>query len=236
MDANFCRPNWQPATLDRIQHIHASEYVEEIKSFAKSGGGRVEQDTVVCEKSFDVALMAAGAVCDAVERIERHEGRRAFCLVRPPGHHALTDRAMGFCLFNNVAVGARVATKEFGLERVLIIDWDVHHGNGTQATFWEDPQVAYFSMHRNPFYPFTGNENEKGAGPGLGATRNLPIPFGMPREVQLAMFKNELTGFADDFKPQLIFISAGFDAHKDDPIGSLGVGDGRLHHDDSNRG
>ncbi len=223
MGGLYYRPNWQPATVERVQLVHAPTYVEEVRAFADSGGGNIEQDTVVSKDSFDVALMAAGAVCDAVERVDRYEDRSAFCIIRPPGHHALPDSAMGFCLFNNVAIGARVATQEFGFERVMIVDWDVHHGNGTQATFWEDPQVAYYSMHRSPFYPRTGEANETGAGAGAGTTCNVPVKFGTSREKQLKTFEQTLTKFAEKIKPELIFISAGFDSHKDDPVGSLGL-------------
>jgi len=127
----------------------------------------VEVDTVVSPATYEVALLAAGCVCDATERIVRGEDTQALCLVRPPGHHALTNRAMGFCIFNNVAVAARTAVDELGLDRVLIVDWDIHHGNGTQAAFWEDPKVGFLSIHRWPFYPGTGDEDETGSGPGL---------------------------------------------------------------------
>ena len=159
------------------------DYVDSIEQFAEhGGGGYIEEDTVVSEKSYEVARMAVGAVCDAVERVVVGEDKTAFCLVRPPGHHAMPDHAMGFCLFNNIAVGARVATQELGVERVLIVDFDVHHGNGTQAMFWEDADVGYFSMHRSPFYPGTGAADEIGAGAGVGTTLNLPVAFGTPRE------------------------------------------------------
>ena len=167
--------------------------------------------------------MAAGAVCDAVERVLKGEDETAFCLVRPPGHHALTDRGMGFCLFNNVAVGSRLAIDELGLDRVMIVDWDVHHGNGTQATFWEDPQVGYFSIHRSPFYPWTGTAEETGVGAARGTTLNLPISFGTPRDEYLETFAEGVERFAAALKPQLILISAGFDAHRLDPVGSLGL-------------
>ena len=203
--------------------MHTTEHVDNVRGFAAAGGGRIEQDTELCPKSFDVALMAAGAVCDAVERIHRKENKLAFCLVRPPGHHAATDHPAGFCLFNNIAVGARIATRELGYERVLIVDWDVHHGDGTQAIFWEDPKVGYFSTHRDPFYPFTGKKTDVGAGAGKGTTRNVPIEFGTAREKQVEMFEEGLSTFAAAIKPQLVMISAGFDAHKDDPIGSLGL-------------
>jgi acetoin utilization deacetylase AcuC-like enzyme len=218
---DLVRPTWSPIMVERLAKVHSLDYVESIRTAAVAGGGYIEPDTVVSSKSFEVALLAAGAVTDAVERVVRGEDRRAFCLIRPPGHHALDCRAMGFCLLNNVALGARVAIDELGLERVLIVDWDVHHGNGTQATFWEDPQVGFFSIHRYPFYPGTGAADETGAGPGLGATVNLPIAFGTPRKEYLAAFTAALERFADKLKPQLVFISAGFDAHRDDPIGSL---------------
>ena len=223
MAESIIRPPWQAATLEKIYLVHTAKYVDDVKRFARTGGGFFDQDTVVSEQSYEVARFAAGAVCDAVARIDRNEDSTAFCLVRPPGHHAMIDHAMGFCLFNNVAIGARVATRELGYQRVLIIDWDVHHGNGTQAIFWEDAQVAYFSMHRAPFYPFTGTIEETGAGDGAGTTKNLPVHFGTSRGEQLRQFEQELVEFADRIKPQLVFISAGFDAHKDDPIGSLGL-------------
>ena len=167
--------------------------------------------------------MAAGAVCDAVVRVVSGEDKTAFCLVRPPGHHAMPDHARGFCLFNNIAVGARVALRELDVERVLIVDFDVHHGDGTQAIFWEDAHVGFFSMHRSPFYPGTGAADEIGAGEGLGMTLNLPIQFGMPRHAQISLFENRLNDFAEKVRPQLVLVSAGFDSHQDDPIGSLGL-------------
>ncbi len=222
-DPQTPRPTWQSITPERLLRIHDAAHVEEVKRFAAAGGGQIEADTVLSPKSYDVAAMAAGAVADAVTRVLGGEADAVLCLVRPPGHHALRDRPMGFCLFNNVAVGARVATSEFGLDRVMIVDWDVHHGNGTQASFWEDPRVGFFSMHRYPFYPGTGSAAETGAGAGLGTTVNLPVAFGTSRREILARFTNTLGEFADRFRPQLILISAGFDAHHQDPIGSLGL-------------
>lgn len=217
------RPPWQPASLERLTRVHEQGYVEALERFAAAGGGRVEADTVVGRRSFEAARVAAGAVADGVTRVLRGETASALCLVRPPGHHALPDHPMGFCLFNNVAVGARVAIDELKLDRVLIVDWDVHHGNGTQAMFWEDPQVAFFSSHRHPFYPGTGDVDETGSGAGLGSIRNMPIRFGTPRQEILAQFTGELEEFADRVRPQLILVSAGFDAHRADPIGSLGL-------------
>jgi acetoin utilization deacetylase AcuC-like enzyme len=168
-------------------------------------------------------LLAAGAATDAVARVLRGEDRTAMCLVRPPGHHALPERPMGFCLFNNIAVAARAAIAEQGLERVLIVDWDVHHGNGTQDMFYADGQIGFFSSHRWPFYPGTGAADETGTGDGLGATRNLPIEFGTPRSQFLARFRLQLEDLAAKLRPQLVLVSAGFDAHREDPIGSLGL-------------
>ena len=146
LDSSCRCPPWEAASVERLSYVHKSEYVESIQQFANDGGGYIDADTIVSEKSYLVARKAAGAVCDAVERVVGGEDKTAFCIVRPPGHHAMPDRAMGFCLFNNVAVGARVATRELGVKRVLIVDFDVHHGNGTQAIFWKAPDVAFFSM------------------------------------------------------------------------------------------
>jgi len=217
------RVQWEPISRRRLARVHSPSYVNEIWSLAKSGGGNIEPDTVVSPDSYDVALMAAGSVCDAVERLVRGEQPNAFCLVRPPGHHAMPGRAMGFCLFNNVATAARVAVDELALDRVLIVDWDVHHGNGTQATFWEDPRVGYLSIHRWPFFPGTGRHDETGAGDGLGTTLNLPVEFGISRRDYLAAFSTAMEAFAQQIQPQLVFISAGFDAHRADPVGSLGL-------------
>jgi len=219
-----CRqPDFQPATRRQLARVHSPAYIDEIWACAKSGGGEIEADTVVSPASYDVALMAAGSVCDAVERLTRGEDRQALCLVRPPGHHALVNRAMGFCLFNNVAVAARGAIDALGLDRVLIVDWDIHHGNGTQATFWNEPRVGFLSIHRWPFYPGTGDADETGAGDALGTTLNLPIAFGTPRKEYLAAFSANLEKFADRIKPQLILLSAGFDTHRLDPVGNLGL-------------
>jgi acetoin utilization deacetylase AcuC-like enzyme len=222
-DKEVTRPLWQPVSLQRLLGVHEAAHIASVKQFAAAGGGAIEADTIVSDRSFDVALMAAGAVADAVTQVVGGNADSALCLVRPPGHHALSDRPMGFCLFNNVALGARVAQRELGLDRLLIVDWDVHHGNGTQAIFWEDPQVGFFSMHRYPFYPGSGAESETGGGAGLGATWNLPIRMGTPRAEILSRFAAELQRFAARLKPQLVLISAGFDAHRLDPIGSLGL-------------
>jgi acetoin utilization deacetylase AcuC-like enzyme len=217
------RPDFAPVSLARLERVHPPDYVDHVRRFAAAGGGHLDSDTVVSEASFDVARLAAGAVCDAVERVVRGEDRRAFCLVRPPGHHALANRAMGFCLFANVAVGARLAIDELGLSRILIVDWDVHHGNGTQDLFWTDGQVGFMSIHRYPFYPGTGAADETGSGAGLGKILNLPIAYGTSRSDFLAIFTAGLQSLAERIRPELVLISAGFDAHRLDPIGSLGL-------------
>ena len=165
-----CRqPEFQPVSRQRLARVHSPAYIDEIWAYAKSGGGHIDADTVVSPASYEVALMAAGSACDAVERLVRGEDTHGLCLVRPPGHHAMVNHAMGFCLFNNVAVAARLAVDELGLDRVLIVDWDIHHGNGTQATFWDDPQVGFLSIHRWPFYPGTRRCGRDGRRPRPGA-------------------------------------------------------------------
>jgi acetoin utilization deacetylase AcuC-like enzyme len=192
-------------------------------ALAKSGGGEIEHETTVSPATEEVARLAAGCVCDAAERLVRGEDKQALCLVRPPGHHAMFTHAMGFCIYNNVALAAKAAIEELGIERVLIVDWDIHHCNGTQAVFWEDPQVGVLSIHRWPFYPGTGDEDETGSGAGLSTTLNLPINYGTPRKKYLDTFLGALESFAAKIKPQLVFISAGFDTHRLDPIGDLGL-------------
>lgn len=206
-----------------LKRVHTANYIKQVQQFADQGGGRIEADTVLSVKSAEVAQRAAGSACDAVKKVVAGAAKRALCLVRPPGHHALSKSAMGFCLFNNVAIAARMSTTELDLDRVLIVDWDVHHGNGTQDTFWEDEQVGFLSIHRSPFYPGTGARDETGGGAGLGTTVNMPLAFGISRRDYLQRFTSELVQFANRMKPQLVIISAGFDSHKLDPVGSLGL-------------
>ena len=216
-------PEWSPASVEQLALVHDRRYVRYVEGFAEQGGGRIGEDTVVSERSYEVARLGVGAVCDAVGRVMDGVDKQALCLIRPPGHHALRTGAMGFCLFNSVAVAARTAIAECGLDRVLIVDWDVHHGNGTQDAFWEDEQVAFLSIHRWPFYPGTGDSDETGASAGLGLTVNLPVEFGTSRTDYLQQFRGALERLADRFKPRLVILSAGFDSHRDDPIGSLGL-------------
>jgi acetoin utilization deacetylase AcuC-like enzyme len=217
------RPDVPLADVGQVALIHDRQYVAWLADVTRQGGGRVEVDTVVSRASYDVALRAAGAACDAVQRVVGGEETTALCLVRPPGHHALHQAPMGFCLFNNIAIAAQLAIDRLQLDRVLIVDWDVHHGNGTQDAFWQSERVGYFSVHRWPFYPGTGAADERGAGAGLGATCNLPLTFGISRAEYLRRVEHALTEFADRIRPDLLLVSAGFDAHRLDPIGSLGL-------------
>lgn len=183
----------------------------------------IEADTWVYPGSNTAALLAAGSVIEAVEGVVRGDERQALCLVRPPGHHARPHEPMGFCLYDNVAVGAADAVERLGLSRVLIVDFDVHHGNGTQEIFYESERVAFLSIHRYPFYPGTGAANETGAGAGLGYTKNLPIKYGTPPHEYHAAFRAGVEALADRVKPEIIILSSGFDAHAEDPVGSLGL-------------
>lgn len=211
------------ASVDELAGIHGRSYIQRVDQFAKSGGGWIEADTFLSRKSYDVACLAAGTAIAAVDAVMTGKDNVAVCLVRPPGHHALENDAMGFCLFNNIGVAADHAIKKHHLERVLVVDWDVHHGNGTQDIFYERDDVWFLSAHRFPFYPGTGKKDETGAGRGLGTKFNLPVAFGTSRRDYLAQFESLLTDAAMKCKPQMILISAGFDAHKQDPIGSLGL-------------
>jgi acetoin utilization deacetylase AcuC-like enzyme len=219
-----CQPGtFQPAKETTVALFHDPRQVLLVKNVAGQGGGMLEMDTVLSPDSYDVAMAAVGVGMAAVDAVLAGQERNALCLVRPPGHHATPLQSMGFCLFNNIALAALHAVKQRGLNRVLIVDWDVHHGNGTQDFFYEDPQICFFSIHRYPFYPGTGRKDETGRGPGLGNTFNAPIRFGSSREDYFAAFAHLLEKAADHIKPELILISAGFDAHAEDPIGSLGL-------------
>ncbi len=217
--------SYKPLIEEDITEIHTGKTVTLIKQLAAHGGGRADPDTVVSPDSFTVALAAAGACTSAVDAVLKGTDRNALCLIRPPGHHATVRRPMGFCLFNNVALAAHHAKKVHKLTRILIVDWDVHHGNGTQDIFYEDPEVVFSSIHRfgNGFYPGTGDKNETGRGQGLGHIFNEPVRFGTSRKEYHSRFTSMLEKAADTIKPELVLLSAGFDAHRNDPIGSLGL-------------
>jgi len=205
-----------------IQAAHSPQLYKHVERVVAEGIGYLDADTVVSMRSFDAARHAAGAPCQAIDLIMKGEVDNAFVPVRPPGHHATEERAMGFCLFNNVAVAARYAQQHYPeIERVAIVDWDVHHGNGTQGIFYDDPSVYFFSSHQYPWYPGTGSRGEKGMGRGLGYTLNLPLRAATPAEQQKRAFEAALEEMAASFSPDLIIISAGFDSHLGDPLGQL---------------
>lgn len=212
-----------PAPIKAILAVHSPEVVDLVQRAADQGGAWLDPDTFVSERSYGVALLAAGGACRAIDAVMEEEAPRAFALVRPPGHHSEPDRAMGFCLFNNIAVAAQHALNAYGLERVAIVDWDVHHGNGTQAAFWRDPQVLFVSLHQYPFYPGTGWSSERGAGDGEGYTVNIPLPAGSDDGVYTSMFEERVVPSVEAFEPQLILVSAGYDPHINDPLAMMRV-------------
>ncbi len=213
-----------PAPLEWITTVHTAEYVARVRDVCAGGVPFLDSmDTPVSENSYEVALLASGGVLNAVDAVMAGRVKNAFCAVRPPGHHALKEAAMGFCLFNNVAVGTRYIQKKYGLPKVLIVDWDVHHGNGTQDVFYDDSTVLFFSVHQYPFYPGSGAGVERGAGKGSGFTINIPLARGSGDKAYRDLFEKELRPAALKFKPDFILISAGFDAHEDDPLGEMGV-------------
>jgi len=211
------------ATKEEITLVHTPEHYDKIA--ATKGKHRVflDADTTTCAVSFDAALRAAGGTIAAIDSVLSGEVDRAFPIVRPPGHHAEADRPMGFCLFNNVAVGAAYLTEVKGLERVLVIDWDVHHGNGTQHIFEDSSKVLYFSSHQFPFYPGTGAAEEVGTGEGKGYTVNVPLEPGMEDNEFIKIFDEILKPVIEQYKPEFILVSAGFDIFFDDPLGGMKV-------------
>jgi acetoin utilization deacetylase AcuC-like enzyme len=213
----------RPATDEELLRVHSARHLSQVEDAANRGASRIEVDTWVSPGSPLAARLAAGAAVDAVVAVIEEPGSRAFCLVRPPGHHARPEQPMGFCLYGSVAVAAAHAVSSLGVARVLVVDWDVHHGNGTQEIFYEDPRVAFLSIHRYPFYPGSGAAGETGSGAGLGATRNVPIAFGTSRRDYKVAFRAALETMADRFRPELVILSAGFDAHAEDPVGNLGL-------------
>ncbi len=213
-----------PAAIrEQLTRVHAAAHVDAIEAFCAAGGGMIDMDTVASAESFDAALHAAGGAAHAAERLLAGEARAAFCGLRPPGHHAERDRSMGFCLFNNVAVAARHAIDACGAERVLVLDWDVHHGNGTEAIFAASADVLYASIHQWPLYPGTGAAEYAGEGEGEGYTVNLPVPPGAGSEQFLALVEHVVAPIALSYEPGLVAISAGYDAHRDDPLASCMV-------------
>ncbi|MHB8681823.1 MAG: histone deacetylase family protein [Acidimicrobiales bacterium] len=207
------------ATLDELALVHPRPYLEALETFCRAGGGALDPDTEASTGSWDTALLAAGAVLAAVDGLWAGRGDAAFVAARPPGHHALAERAMGFCLLNNVAVAAAALAARG--ERVLVVDWDVHHGNGTQAIFWDDPRVLYVSSHQWPLYPGTGAVDETGGAGAPGHTINLPLPPGATGDVLRAAFDEVVVPAAEAFAPTWVLVSAGYDAHRLDPLAEL---------------
>jgi acetoin utilization deacetylase AcuC-like enzyme len=207
-----------------LERVHAAEYVDALAHLAHSGGGQLDADTVMSSGSFNAALHAAGGAVELVRRLlQGGPGQVGFSAHRPPGHHALPERAMGFCLFNNIAVAARYALDALGLKRVLILDWDVHHANGTSDIFWESDAVLLISIHEWPLYPGSGRESEVGRGAGRGHTVNMPVPPGTGDDVYVSLVRDVVIPLARAYAPELILISAGYDAHFEDPLADCAV-------------
>ena len=212
------------ATREELERIHSPSYIDLVARTSGKPYYRLDMDTSTCAQSYEAALFAAGGLLELIKAVMEGKLNNGFALVRPPGHHAERDRAMGFCLFNNVAIGARYAIKNFSLQRILIVDWDVHHGNGTQNPFYEDPMVLYFSTHRYGFfYPGTGGATEVGKGKGEGFNVNVPLPTSVVDADYGNIFEKILKPIALEFQPQLILVSAGFDIHYNDPLGGMEV-------------
>ncbi len=213
----------RPATIEELSLVHHEQHISHIQEVARGGGGWLDADTVMSPDSYDAALYAVGGAIKAVEAVMDGEVASAFTLVRPPGHHATPRRAMGFCLFNNVAIAAKYALIRYGLERILILDFDVHHGNGTQETFYDNPQVLYVSTHQYPHYPGTGDIDETGADAGEGTTVNIPLPIGCGDAEYEQVFEQIIVPVAKRFNPRLILVSAGYDLHWADELARMQV-------------
>ncbi len=213
----------RPAKKEEVSSCHSSEYIDLVRSTSEINRYALDGDTVTCADSYGIALLAVGGFLRLLDSVSAFDFRNGFALVRPPGHHATRDRAMGFCLFNTVAIGAQYLKRLYGARRILIMDWDVHHGNGTQDSFYQDPSVLYISTHQYPYYPGTGAIEEVGNGKGEGYTVNIPLPAGCGDEEYLCVFKEIVIPIADKYQPEWVLVSAGFDSHQHDPLGGMRV-------------
>ena len=220
---HFIYPGFDPVSADILQLNHSQTLIKRVAETQGRDSDYLDADTSTSARSHEAACLAVGALVDGIRRIDQGEIDNGFCLVRPPGHHAERDQAMGFCLFNNVAIAARWARKELGIKRIMIIDWDLHHGNGTQSSFYETDKVLYLSSHQYPYYPGTGAMLETGTGDGDGYTINVPLPGG-EGDMEFARMYNELViPVTREYKPELILISCGFDIYNGDPLGAMQV-------------
>ena len=211
------------ATRADVESTHGADHVRLVESTSKHNRYALDGDTITCRDSFGVALLAVGGFLTLLDAIASKQSSNGFALVRPPGHHALRDHAMGFCLFNTMAIGAEYLKRVYGAKKILIMDWDVHHGNGTQAAFYDDPTVLFISTHQFPFYPGSGAVNEIGVGAGEGFTLNVPLPAGCADAEYLQVFQDIVVPAAEKFQPDWILVSAGFDPHRRDPLGGMNV-------------
>ena len=211
------------ATRADVESTHGADHVRLVESTSKHNRYALDGDTITCRDSFGVALLAVGGFLTLLDAIASKQSSNGFALVRPPGHHALRDHAMGFCLFNTMAIGAEYLKRVHGAKKILIMDWDVHHGNGTQAAFYDDPTVLFISTHQFPFYPGSGAVNETGVAAGEGFTLNVPLPAGCTDAEYLQVFQDIVVPAAEKFQPDWILVSAGFDPHRRDPLGGMNV-------------
>jgi acetoin utilization deacetylase AcuC-like enzyme len=219
----------RPAAREELEMVHTSRYVDQIAATYGRDHTMLDPDTSTSSESWEIARLAVGGLLNLVDGVMKGDLKNGFALVRPPGHHAETNRGMGFCIFNNVAIAAKYARQKYNLEKIMIVDWDLHHGNGTQNAFYEDPHVLYFSTHQFPYYPGSGSMGEIGRGEGTGFTVNVPLPGGQGDIEYVQIFRQLLYPIAEEYAPQLLLVSAGFDIYFQDPLGAMDVTPGGFY-------